>query len=468
MQFTCTCIYIVYNGLSGKIPTENGLLTTLKIFDVKYNDIDGTIPSELCSLTSLTSLFLGYNEFYGTIPSCIGQLQNMLRIFWSNNNFDGTIPLSMSNMTSLERFIIDDNYFTGDTISSVLSTMTNLNMLMLNDNMLDGILDDTFLSNHPNLTILDLSHNNFALPPSQSSLPEHLFSMSALQVLDLSTNNMNGYLPSSISQINTNLQFVSLYGNKIKGSIPSGIANLQNLIHLDLSNNTLTGLIPTEIGDMKNLTYLFLSNNPWLSRGGVPTWVTNLTHLSNLSLRNTNRTGSLPDFINGTSMGQLILLDLGWNSFTGPIPSSFGSLDGLEFLLLNNNLGINGEMPDEFINATALRAIFLDGTNVRGTLDDTVCNLPNFVYLMDGYEENDIDGGGSVVYANCLGSMTLSGSKAITCSCCECCNAMRETGCSNPYLSNLDASWERNFKRVSYTFSNDTTFWDSSLYPNLV
>jgi hypothetical protein len=43
-----------YNGLTGSIPTENGLLTSLRIFDVKYNEIEGTIPTSVVDTNPAT------------------------------------------------------------------------------------------------------------------------------------------------------------------------------------------------------------------------------------------------------------------------------------------------------------------------------------------------------------------------------------------------------------------------------
>lgn len=68
--------FLEYNGLAGVIPTENGLLMTLTVFDMEVNAfIKGTFPSELCHLTNLESLSLRGNDMEGNLPSCLGDLR---------------------------------------------------------------------------------------------------------------------------------------------------------------------------------------------------------------------------------------------------------------------------------------------------------------------------------------------------------------------------------------------------------
>jgi len=56
------------NSLTGSIPSELGILTSLRIFELDRNLLEGSIPSELGLLTSLTSFELGRNSLEGSIP----------------------------------------------------------------------------------------------------------------------------------------------------------------------------------------------------------------------------------------------------------------------------------------------------------------------------------------------------------------------------------------------------------------
>ncbi|XP_031099910.1 MDIS1-interacting receptor like kinase 2-like [Ipomoea triloba] len=63
-------------------------------------------------------------------------------------------------------------------------------------------------------------------------------------------------------------------GNYFNGSIPPAIADLSNLVFLDLSNNTFEGSIPPQIGNLTELQYLTLYNNSF--SGVIPYQIGNL------------------------------------------------------------------------------------------------------------------------------------------------------------------------------------------------
>jgi Leucine-rich repeat (LRR) protein len=339
----------------------------------------------------------------------------------------------MADLSNLVQIFIDDNRFTGNP-TSILQELTNLDAVFVDGNNFKGDIDGLFLSEHPKLVAVDISHNEFT---SSNGLPSHLLSMPSLKVLDLSANRLSGNLPSLIME-NTMLKIFSIYKNGMEGEIPTDIKNLKSLVHLDLSDNELTGPIRSEIGEMMSLSFLVLSNNPHLDGGGIPESFVNLTILEDLSLRNTNRTGPLPEYLG--EMEKLVLLDLGSNQLSGAIPDSWGKLTDLEFLLLNDNGGINGHIPKTLQNMTTLRAGLLDGTSLEGSFE-TLCELP----LFRDMDENE------VLYADCGGN-----SPSVTCDCCKCCDVGNETGCSQPFLSNWDVSWKNYFQPIAFQFTNDT------------
>jgi Leucine-rich repeat (LRR) protein len=100
-------------------------------------------------------------------------------------------------------------------------------------------------------------------------------------VLSLGFNRLAGSLPPEIGDLQ-NLQELSLGMNDLSDSIPPEIGRLANLQKLSLSMNHLSGLIPREIGDLKNLQSLTLNENQ-LS-GPIPSAVSNLKKLDTLWL----------------------------------------------------------------------------------------------------------------------------------------------------------------------------------------
>ena len=78
---------------------------------------------------------------------------------------------------------------------------------------------------------------------------------------------------------------------KLSGTIPPEIGNLQNLRYLYLGFNNITGTIPSEIGSLA-LIDLNLSNNSLT--GSIPESFGNLVHLRSLYLQKNELTGSIP------------------------------------------------------------------------------------------------------------------------------------------------------------------------------
>ncbi|RAL53442.1 hypothetical protein DM860_007114 [Cuscuta australis] len=89
------------------------------------------------------------------------------------------------------------------------------------------------------LSVLYLQHNNFSGP-----LPFDFSVWKNLTVLNLSNNGFNGSIPDSISAL-SHLTSLNLANNSISGEIPD--ARLPALQLLDLSYNDLTGHVPMSL-----------------------------------------------------------------------------------------------------------------------------------------------------------------------------------------------------------------------------
>jgi|CXWL01.1.fsa_nt_gi Leucine-rich repeat (LRR) protein len=100
--------------------------------------------------------------------------------------------------------------------------------------------------------------------------------------LDLSGQNLTS-VPKAIFE-KVDLESLNLSHNKLTGSLPAEVRNLQNLKNLDLSSNSFTG-VPAEIGQLKNLEILNLSNNKLT---GLPYELGNLSRLRILNLSGNN------------------------------------------------------------------------------------------------------------------------------------------------------------------------------------
>jgi len=70
---------------------------------------------------------------------------------------------------------------------------------------------------------------------------------------------------------------VSLYNNKLTGSLPTEVGELVGLTALELGTNQLSGMVPNQIGQLKSLKTLLLDNNNLT--GTVPAGVCSITGL---------------------------------------------------------------------------------------------------------------------------------------------------------------------------------------------
>jgi Leucine-rich repeat (LRR) protein len=64
-----------------------------------------------------------------------------------------------------------------------------------------------------------------------------------------------------MSIIDNQIEQISLFGNKFRGSIPEWIGSLTKLVYLYLGYNEFSGELPIEICDLVSLKDLWLDNN---------------------------------------------------------------------------------------------------------------------------------------------------------------------------------------------------------------
>lgn len=130
----------------------------------------------------------------------------------------------------------------------------------------------------------------------------------------LPSNNLSGYIPSSIANMNQ-LSTLILNNNQLSGHIPPALGNLTNLQTFNLGNNNINGNIPGSLGKLSNLIHLVLDSNG--ITGHIPAEFANLYALQELLLNHNSLTGDV------SMLADLPLqrLNLSYNEFT---------FDGLE------------------------------------------------------------------------------------------------------------------------------------------
>ncbi|KAI3512738.1 hypothetical protein L1887_20057 [Cichorium endivia] len=321
------------NSLEGRIPESLSFLSNLTILSLKDNKFHGEIPPSLFSnCTALSNLDLSHNFLNGKIPENIGNCPKLWNVNLYNNHFIGEIPFSLSNASEMLNLDVEDNYLSGELPSKQVATLTEL-------------------------LYLHLSYNHMVSHDQNNNLEVFftaLLNCSMLKELELAGMGLGGSLPDSVGQLGVNFSQMLLQENKIYGSVPSGIANLSNLMLLDLTRNKLNGTISPELNRLKKLEQLLLSHNDFT--GEIPEAIGKCLHLGKL--------------------------ELSYNRFTGEIPESLGNLVGLQSLSLNNN-NLSGNIPSSLGNCVVLSSLDLSYNRLTGNIPPGLLSAmtPNAIFL---------------------------------------------------------------------------------------
>ncbi|XP_024043099.1 receptor-like protein Cf-9 [Citrus clementina] len=193
-------------AMEGNFPDDIFRFPNLQILNLKLNrQLTGYLPKSNWN-SSLRKLDISLSIFLGEIPYSIGNLFFLKVLHIGFCNFTGSIPTSIGNLTRATEIVFASNHFTGQLPYHV--------------------------SELSYLTTLDLSGNYF-----EGRVPSWLFTLPSLISINLAWNKLNG--PIDPFQWPNSLQDVRLEENEIRGTIPNSIFQLVNLTILDLSSNDL-------------------------------------------------------------------------------------------------------------------------------------------------------------------------------------------------------------------------------------
>ncbi|XP_010447118.1 PREDICTED: receptor protein kinase-like protein At4g34220 [Camelina sativa] len=182
----------------------------------------------------VTSLALPNKNLSGSVTPDLFFLPHLRILDLSTNFFNGSLPDSLFNATELQNISLGSNNLSGDLPKSI-NTVINLQLLNLSANAFTGKVPPT-LSLLKNLTVISLTKNSFS-----GDIPS---GFEAAQVLDLSSNLLNGSLPKDLG--GKSVHYLNVSYNKVLGEIPPSFAEkFPANATVDLSFNNLTGPIPT-------------------------------------------------------------------------------------------------------------------------------------------------------------------------------------------------------------------------------
>ncbi|CAB9498142.1 LRR receptor-like serine threonine-protein kinase At4g08850-like [Seminavis robusta] len=313
-------LWLDRNNLSGYLPTEIYLLSTLKTLSLGYNQIWGTISSHIGQLRSLEGLHMTMLQEAGNIPSEVGFLTTLRHVALEENNHQGHIPTELWLLTNLEQLFMSDNPGLQGSIPAEIGNFSNLGTLVLWDGSLTG------------------------------TIPTEIGKASSLEWIVLYENSMSGSLPSELMQL-PKLQMLSLFENSFQSTIPTELGQISGLAMLTMRDNQLTGPVPSELGLLTGLAFT-------------------------LNLRNNELSGTIPSEL-GLFSG-LAELELRDNRFTGQVPSEFGQLESVGHLTLAGN-DLSGTLPEELgtLQQSLHTLRMEDNPQLSGTIPVGICNLNN-------------------------------------------------------------------------------------------
>ncbi|KAH1248017.1 Protein STRUBBELIG-RECEPTOR FAMILY 3 [Glycine max] len=186
-------------------------------------------------------------------------------------------------------------------------------------------------------------------------LGDKLSTFVSISVIDLSSNNIGGNIPSSLP---VTLRNFFLAANQFTGSIPASLSTLTGLTDMSLNENFLTGEIPDAFQSLTQLINLDLSQNN-LS-GKLPPSMDNLLALTTLRLQNNQLSGTL-DVLQDLPLKDLNVEN---NQFAGPIPPKLLSIPA--FRQAGNPFNVSGSTTTP-ASSPRSPAIAPPGTPVSGT-----------------------------------------------------------------------------------------------------
>ncbi len=317
-----THLWLVYNGLTGRLPPSLGRLRRLEELVLYENRIGGSIPPELGQLQRLERLWMSGNAFEGPIPPELGRLAALEELGLQYNSLSGSIPPELGNLSSLKDMRLYGNSFSGS-IPPELGNLRNLKRLELN-------------GRYPYEPNTGLS----------GEIPPELGNLASLEEIRLDRNQLSGEIPAELGNLD-NLVRLSLFENELTGPIPPELGRLRNLEALWLGWNRFSGPIPPELAGM---TSLVIMNFGGLNDGGEELEWEDVPRLS----------GPIPPELAG--MPNLRDFVAFYHDLAGPIPAEFGKTATLEWIELADTK-MEGLVPRSLMNL-GLQYFTIDGTGI--------------------------------------------------------------------------------------------------------
>nr|GME19573.1 LRR receptor-like serine/threonine-protein kinase GSO2 [Ipomoea batatas] len=389
-----------FNIFNTVVPKWMFNLNNLVSLDLSFSDFLSPLPDGPWNLTSIITLSIGGNEMNGSLPSQLFHLSGLVSLNLRDNQFQGPLPNGPWNLTFLSVLDISENMLTGE-IPKQIGNLNKLQRLNLNGNMLTGEIPKQ-IGNLSKLQVLSLYENMLT-----GEIPKQFGILSKLQELDLARNRLCGPLPENLGYSFPMIENLYILDNKLEGIVTENhFVNLTKLITLSASGNRLTMRVNPNWTPPFQLEELYLSG--WNLGSQFPLWLQSQHQISAVDISNAGIEGEHPTWLWNFSsqielvnvshnqlqgqiqnisfhptrdMGIGILVYLGSNQFSGPLPHISSHITELDF----SNNSFSGDVSDflcqEQNMPNNLRILHLGGNDLSGEIPDCWMHWPNLRVL---------------------------------------------------------------------------------------
>ncbi|CAJ1940120.1 unnamed protein product [Cylindrotheca closterium] len=196
------------NNLDGAFPPSLYQLTSLQELDLGSNNLDGKVPNAIAALTGLTVLRLYQNAFTGRIPAALGDLTGLKELNMAENNFEGTVPQSLNDLSNLKYLSLQrEGGITGTDVGLVSGVSS-------------------------------------AVGPGLTGPVPSLKGLKSISELYLGSNSLSGSIPFDFLdgvEFKTELIKIDLTSNQISGTLPGSLSQFDKL-DIFVANNEISGI----------------------------------------------------------------------------------------------------------------------------------------------------------------------------------------------------------------------------------
>ncbi|XP_038879271.1 probable inactive receptor kinase At5g10020 isoform X2 [Benincasa hispida] len=257
----------------------------------------------------------------------------------------------------------DNAGLVGDFNFSAITGLSLLRNLSLSNNQFTGTM--VKVGFFKSLEFLDLSCNRF-----RGTVPSLLIGLVNLVSLNLSSNQFEGAFPTGFGKLEE-LKYVDVHGNGFSGDITGLLSQMGGVVYVDLSSNRFTGSMDAGVGNpsfISSIRYLNISHNlltgVLFPHDGMPYF----DSLEVFDASNNQFVGTIPAFNFVVSLQTLIL---GRNKLSGSLPEAL--LRDRSMLLTELDLSLNElQGPVGSITSTTLKKLNISSNKLTGSLPTTV------------------------------------------------------------------------------------------------